>query len=478
IREALSDLKECNISVGDLLLYVSDPSNYAGRERHEGLFKSSDRLHCILNLWVGSSSSDTARAAVHAWALWYMAGVLSEEGGRTTEKGTLRTRVSLIEKPTSESLSLESTYDVLIDDCPNTAYLLRSFCTTPRQERTMSEVTKKKNKILGSTLSILLSARSQQNSYIRQVVGLYLYASGVQRQVFSVLSHFGISCSYPTLVGRPDHADHMDTLHRTLTMWPRSKMGSGTGCTQRNLSYACRTALRQVVRDGETSWVYDNVNWAEKIAQQILGWKDSQTNGTCATAFPLFDASPDSMKTSDLNDAFFSAPPLSHHDIRLTASENVELRKLLTYTALRILLAQGGDRFKRFEEDIDKLAPMPEMNIPLHKTDIYPLPAMQIDESSTAGNAEVVKTIFNEAGFDTNSEEFLKFVRILWGDQLSVARLRSATGIRVGHDSPSNSMLNNVYGPGLFHYQLSACGAILEVHWGDPSTCTVTSVAR
>ncbi|KAI0076159.1 hypothetical protein K474DRAFT_1708345, partial [Panus rudis PR-1116 ss-1] len=216
IREALSDLKERNISVGDLLLYISDPSNYAGRERHEGLFKSSDRLQRILNLWVGSSSSDTAREAVHAWALQYMAGVLSEEGGRTTDKGTLRTRVSLIEKPTSESLSLESTYNVLIDDCPNTTHLLRSFCTTPRQERTMSDLTKKKNKILGSTLSILLSARSQQNSYIRQVVGLYLYASGTQRQVFSVLSHFGISCSYPTLVGRPDHADYIGDNSSTM----------------------------------------------------------------------------------------------------------------------------------------------------------------------------------------------------------------------------------------------------------------------
>ncbi|KAI0071978.1 hypothetical protein K474DRAFT_1605970 [Panus rudis PR-1116 ss-1] len=241
----------------------------------------------------------------------------------------------------------------------------------------------------------------------------------------------------------------------------------------RQLSHACRTALRQVVRDGETSWVYDNVNWAEKVAEQILGRKDSQTNGTCATAFPLFGASPDDMKTSDLNDAFFAAPPLSHADIRLSQSENLELRELLSYTVLRILIAQGGGRFKRFQGEVDKLTPpLSSKDIPLHKTDIYPLPAMQIDESSTVGNAEVVETIFKEAGFDTDSEEFLQFARILWGDQLSVARLRSATGIRIGHDSPSNAMLNNVYGPGLSHYQLSACGAILEVHWGDSSTCS------
>lgn len=49
---------------------------------------------------------------------------------------------------------------------------------------------------------ISLAARSQKNSYVQQVLGLYTYASGAQRQVMSVLSHLGITCSYPTLTGR------------------------------------------------------------------------------------------------------------------------------------------------------------------------------------------------------------------------------------------------------------------------------------
>lgn len=50
-------------------------------------------------------------------------------------------------------------------------------------------------------MSILLGARSQMNSYTRYVVGLYLYATGSQCQVFSVLSHLGLSTSYTTLAG-------------------------------------------------------------------------------------------------------------------------------------------------------------------------------------------------------------------------------------------------------------------------------------
>ena len=48
--------------------------------------------------------------------------------------------------------------------------------------------------------------------------------------------------------------------------------------------------------------VYDNINMLFKIAEQILGRKDTQQNGTCATAFELFGASLDYMRTSDVVD--------------------------------------------------------------------------------------------------------------------------------------------------------------------------------
>ncbi len=49
---------------------------------------------------------------------------------------------------------------------------------------------------------IALGARSQNNSYARRVLGPYAYASGAQRQVISVLSHLGLTASYPALVSK------------------------------------------------------------------------------------------------------------------------------------------------------------------------------------------------------------------------------------------------------------------------------------
>ena len=65
--------------------------------------------------------------------------------------------------------------------------------------------------------------------------------------------------------------------------------------------------------------------------------------------------------------------------------------------------------------------------IPLHKTNLYPLPALPIDESSTLGNAQVVRAIFEEAGINPDSADAQEIIKILWGNQLSVARLRSVS---------------------------------------------------
>lgn len=58
--------------------------------------------------------------------------------------------------------------------------------------------------LVTSAMIILLGARSQRNSYPKNVIGLWLYSIGTARQGFSVLSHLGISCNYTSLIGRAE----------------------------------------------------------------------------------------------------------------------------------------------------------------------------------------------------------------------------------------------------------------------------------
>ena len=58
--------------------------------------------------------------------------------------------------------------------------------------------------------------------------------------------------------------------------------------------------------------------------------------------------------------------------------------------------------------------------IQLHKTDMYPLPAMNINEASTTGNAEVVDALLRELEQDPALPAFVSEIKFLAGDQLSV----------------------------------------------------------
>ena len=310
-------------------------------------------------------------------------------------------------------------------------------------------------KFVACSLVTLLGARSQKNSYARHVLGLYLYSTGAQRQVFSVLSHLGISSSYPALAGSHRSRDSKDEdiidseemtrdsleeasssdseLRRSEELSVveeeeskgrgEKKPGRGDGLL-RQLSQSCREEARTAAKDNLLSVVYDNVNPVFKASEQILGRKDSQENGTCATAFPLFDASVDDLKVSDLLNSADIAPPLKKQDILLTSEENQDLRDRLVHTVLRIIVTFGGLRFARFQTDVDTTLPQTPDKIKLHKTTILPLPAFEIDESSTTGNAEVLEAIFAELSIDRTSEIFKRVIRIIWGDQLSVARVR------------------------------------------------------
>ena len=192
------------------------------------------------------------------------------------------------------------------------------------------------------------------------------------------------------------------------------------GILQR-LSHACRRALRLRAVVDFLADVYDNINPSLKVAQQVLGRKDSVESGTCATAFVLYDAKAEDMQTDTYLEHIVNAKPLTEVDINLTAEEGRFLRTLFEHAILRIIVAFGGDKFAKFKTAVKDSTPSTELLIPPHQTEYYPLPTMHIDESSTTGNADVVKEIFREQGLDVTNPDHWKVVKILAGDQLSVA---------------------------------------------------------
>lgn len=173
------------------------------------------------------------------------------------------------------------------------------------------------------------------------------------------------------------------------------------------------------------------------------------------------------MLTKDLVEAYQRAPPLALEDILLTPDESEAITNALCFTVIRIIVQFGGHGLEKFRSKIREHAPTTAFKIPLHDTVIQPLQAMNIDEASITGNAEVIAAILKQLGFNPDDEEFGKYVMLFAGDQLSVARIRAVIANRAGHEDPVNALLWLVTVPGLFHYKITKVIEILENYLGE-----------
>ncbi|KAI0675801.1 hypothetical protein C8Q78DRAFT_963648 [Trametes maxima] len=507
--KVIEDLSNVGASWGELVEWICQPGVGHGEVRHEGMFRRAGQVERVLDLWV-SSNSKTGKAKVHEWVLNYMGKVVGQEGQAATKSGILLTRRMTISESFVLDFDLQKIHAELRVLCPSMALLMKEFSTTRRQKQEANQLTttdpserdslttramEKKNQSIGTAMINLLGERSQRNSYVKHILGLYLYATGAQRQVLSMLSSLGFCSSYPSIAGSENFSEDEEVTERAPCDAPAERdrdtienagvdntlqapnpvsrlLYRGAGLLRRLLN-ACFTTSRACAQSKLCGHVYDNINMMFRIAEQILGRKDSQENGTYATIFPLYDAHPEDMQTADLLASLDAAPPLTSKDILHTPEEARLFQLSLEHAVMRDLVSRT-DLFARFHADVAACLPGTDSQIPLHKTDVYPLPAMNIDESSITGNAEVVDTIFKSLGFDIGTTKFAGIVRPIFGDQLSISRLRSLMANRAGHESLARSYAFAAFGPGFFHHQMALTHGIIETHWGSASTVTAS----
>ena len=196
---------------------------------------------------------------------------------------------------------------------------------------------------------------------------------------------------------------------------------------------------------------------------------DTQENGTCATLIPLFKAQIEDLKTVDYQAHFLAAPRLKLTDILHTPQERKDFKKHLIFTILGIIVKNGDNGFEKFEGKLKDQQPVTGEKIELHKSDLHPLPAWKIDESSIVGNAEIDEAIRSELELNKipNSSESLRF---LAGDQLSLARFRALENIRAGQETGFNAFFGSTWLAGLFHGKIADIHGNLFTHWGKPDT--------
>lgn len=131
-----------------------------------------------------------------------------------------------------------------------------------------------------------------RNSFVKSLMGLYMYATGAQRQLIAVVSSLGIVDSYSNLTRQgtaplPDLATKIsspasleNTAQSPETLSAEEpvekllpKQRTITNGTLARLSYNMRQQARSVASTGVFGTVYDNINWMARNAEQTLGRK-------------------------------------------------------------------------------------------------------------------------------------------------------------------------------------------------------------
>jgi len=168
--------------------------------------------------------------------------------------------------------------------------------------------------------------------------------------------------------------------------------------------------------------------------------------------------------------AYLEALLLNLEDILHTCDKQRQFKRNLIHTILQVIVKYGGSGFKKFEKELAKHEPVTPAKIPIHMTDLHPLPSWNVDESSIVGNAEVNEAIVKELCLDTEVPEAFGCVRFLGGDQLSIARLRALEFIWAGQEEEHEGYVWGAWIPGLFRAKIADAHGTLVNHFGTPGS--------
>ncbi|KAF9941102.1 hypothetical protein BGZ65_005218 [Modicella reniformis] len=281
--------------------------------------------------------------------------------------------------------------------------------------------------IVPTIASVLLFLRSQQSNYLQMMMGLYLYSAGCPSKVISVLSQAGISVSRWTIYGALE-----------------------------SLTEDALAEVRKAVQERPWYILYDNINISCRKYDQRVDNLDAFENGTTATIvigkeLGVVEKVPDPFQQLCLLE-LVPDESSSHHLANVYEVHLIDV------------LRRHFDAYKCCSKSIP-----PRKVLDVNKTKTYPLPSMNIDQSSVEGNKDIIDKIIKSTlclpddWFDEETNILIS------GDQLTVARVRALKKLRRKDISNYEQLKWAIPVMQLFHLQMALCNMIVRTYFGKSS---------
>lgn len=125
---------------------------------------------------------------------------------------------------------------------------------------------------------VLLGERSQQNSYAKHVIGLYLYATGASRQAISVAAHLGIASAYQTIAAGSDDVDKSQEAPNASTSTPAQVPTQGTSTTAISKELETQNSQEPLLAGAGYESLSDTESRESPELEPDLGTDDDESN--------------------------------------------------------------------------------------------------------------------------------------------------------------------------------------------------------
>ncbi|KAG0011207.1 hypothetical protein BGZ81_002342 [Podila clonocystis] len=380
----------------------------------------------------GSESPSQARTVVgQKTARSRVNRQLVHELKRTSTKSFFRRPAVAMTQEEVRSFSFDGIHERLESKAPIFHHTLRRLTEdqiAPISTKSLDPVhdIESRTAIVGTLASMIMHCRTERHNYFQRVMGIFFHASGCSKNVINILSKAHICVSY-------------DSTLAAISALTEDALG----------------LVREAVLKNSWYIIYDNINLFMTVSDQRADNADTQINGATATIVPGKD-----LGTADK--PFNPLAALTLDDF-FPDDQAVKDAAVASRFYLVDVLRRHHEKYKGIF-----MPPIREIrSLPVEQSVTYPIPAMEIDQSSVEGNLEILKfitacTLVLPANYFDNGKRV-----IVAGDQLTVSRVEAIQRCVDDDVRAFDRMEWALPALQLFHLQMNLCSLILKTHLGE-----------
>ena len=309
----------------------------------------------------------------------------------------------------------------------------------------------------------MLNSSNRRSNALQTIIGLFLHAAQAPETVHELMARLGLAIS-------------TTTTHKSIN----------------SLAIQAKQELRSFGQTGRVLYAFDNVDIYLRHSTPVITNTEALIHLTSAIALPLNGGMTESLccytelqnkmrhfaglraqgrapLSPELLLKLFREPPITH------PSGLRRQHRFYLYMFLRDLIRYGPSNFSHFINNLEQPEVVEE--IPLMKTEYKPLTTLDINPSTVGGNADVLASIFQQAGIGDSTEnphvqDIGENVVLVSGDLLTGERIRSLQESRSIEATQWRRLDFVIFVMGLFHFKMACADAIWRLFINAPKSRT------